>query len=205
MLEKNIENREIIWVDMDETLCYTVRDLLEHHKLTIWEIIAKEEHITDYYLHNIPGISIKNQEEAVQLFREVFYKDMDKYEINPIPGAKEKLLDFKNKWFELDIVTARDSHLFWEYTDIWLKKHYPEIFNQIHHANHFWEFWKAIPKSELCKQNWIKIMIEDNLDYAMELARWGIKTFLLHKPWNYKRDEKHELLKRVEHWWEVEI
>jgi hypothetical protein len=43
-------------------------------------------------------------------------------------------------------------------------------------------------------------MIEDNLDYALELTRNGIKTYLLHKPWNYKRDEKHELLKRVEHW-----
>lgn len=204
MLEKNGENREKIWVDLDETLCYTVRDLLEHHKITIWDIIAREEHITDYYIYKIPWINI-SFEEAVQMFREVFYKDFDKFELNPIEWAKERLELFSQKWHTLDIVTARDSHLFWEYTNKWLDIHFPNLFSQVHHANHFWQFWNSIPKSELCKQNWIYTMIEDNPDYAMELARNWIKTYLLQKAWNYHKRDKHENLIRVEHWWEIEI
>lgn len=190
-----------IWVDLDETLCYTIRHLLEHHKLTIWNIILEEKHISDYYIYKIPGISLKNQEEAVEIFRKALYNDFEKFEINPIEWAKEKLEEFKNKWLDLEIVTARDGHLFWEYTDFWLKKHFPEIFWKIHHANHFWKFLKAIPKSELCKENWIKIMIEDNMDYALELAQNWIKTFLLEKAWNYKRVENHRNIIKVE-WWE---
>ena len=29
-------------------------------------------------------------------------------------------------------------------------------------------------------------MVEDNLDYAIDLANAGIKTYLLDKPWNQK-------------------
>ena len=29
-------------------------------------------------------------------------------------------------------------------------------------------------------------MVEDNLDYAIDLANAGIKTYLLNKPWNQK-------------------
>lgn len=205
MLEKNGENREIIWIDLDETLCYTVREVLEHHKLTIWDIIAREEHITDYYLNNVPWINVENQETAVHLFREVYFKDLESLDISPIYEAHDKIKEIQLKWYDTHIVTARDSTILGEYTKSWLDKHFPEMFEQIHHANHMWAFGNAIPKSKLCKQNWISIMIEDNLDYALELTRNGIKTYLLHKPWNYKRDEKHELLKRVEHWWEIEI
>lgn len=204
MNKLNCSYKPKIWVDLDETLCYTVNELLNKFPITIDWILAREEHITDYYLYKIPWISIK-EEEAIELFREIMYKDFDKHEINPIFWAKEKLETWKKSWFELDIVTARDSHLFWEYTNKWLEKHFPGIFSQIHFANHFWIHGKWIPKSELCRQNWISVMIEDNHDYAMETARAGIKTFLLSKPWNFHKKEKHENLIKVEHWWKIEI
>ncbi|MDD4151537.1 MAG: HAD hydrolase-like protein [Candidatus Gracilibacteria bacterium] len=201
-MNKIIENINSlkIGVDLDETLCYTIRHLLEYHKLTIGNILLEEKHISDYYIYKIPGISLKTQEEAVKIFREIYYNDFEKFEINPIEGAKEKLEELKNKGLNLNIVTARDGHLFGEYTDLWLKKYFPEIFSKIHHANNSGKFGKVIPKSELCKENGIEIMIEDNMDYALELAYNGIKTFLLEKAWNYKRPENHRNIIKVEGW-----
>lgn len=46
-------------------------------------------------------------------------------------------------------------------------------------------------------------MVEDNMDYAFELAQNGIKTFLLEKPWNKGRKEEHKNLIRVKNWNEI--
>ncbi|MEI6672644.1 MAG: hypothetical protein WCL02_04905 [bacterium] len=32
-------------------------------------------------------------------------------------------------------------------------------------------------------------MVEDNLDYAIDLANAGVKTYLLDKPWNQKYEK----------------
>lgn len=204
MNKLNFSSPKRIWVDLDETLCHTVKFLLEHQKITIWWFLAKEDDLDDYYLFRIPWISIQ-ENEAIELFREIYRKDFENLLISPVLQADTKLKEFKNKWFENHIVTARDWTLFKDYTQNWIKKHFPDLISQIHFANHFWVHGKWIPKSEICKENWISIMIEDNHDYAMELARAEIKTFLLSKPWNFHKNENHENLVKVEHWWEIEI
>jgi len=56
-----------------------------------------------------------------------------------------------------------------EYTQKWVEKHYPSIFENILFANHKFTS-KDITKSELCKQHNIEMMVEDNFDYALDLA-----------------------------------
>jgi len=46
-------------------------------------------------------------------------------------------------------------------------------------------------------------MIEDNLDFALELAENGIKSYVLEQPWNRARTEQHEKIKRVINWQEI--
>jgi hypothetical protein len=46
-------------------------------------------------------------------------------------------------------------------------------------------------------------MIEDNLDFALELAENGIKSYVLEQPWNRTRTEQHEKVKRVANWQEI--
>lgn len=202
MLKKIGENREIIWIDLDETIWYTVKKVLEDNKIKVWNTLIKEKDVVNYYLHKIKWINI-NQEEAIEIFRNVYRNDFDKLLLEPVDWAKEKMKNFLDKWYENHIVTARDWNLFSDYTEKWVDKYYKNLINKIHFANHFWN--NEIPKSELCKKNWISKMIEDNLDYWLELARNWIQTYILHKPWNYRRKDKHELLKRVEDWSEIEI
>lgn len=47
-------------------------------------------------------------------------------------------------------------------------------------------------------------MIEDNLDFSLELAHNGIASLLLEKPWNKQRTEEHPLITRVRDWKEIE-
>ena len=41
-----------------------------------------------------------------------------------------------------------------------------------------------VPKFQLCKQAGIQLMVEDNLEFSVELSENGIPCFLLNKPRN---------------------
>ena len=91
--------------------------------------------------------------------------------------------------------------IFWEYTDLWVKTHFPDIFEDIIFADYFHE--KHREKSEICIDEWIEIMIEDNYDYAIDLAKAWIVTYLLEKPWNNHHEEYHDNIIRVKSWEEI--
>ncbi len=46
-------------------------------------------------------------------------------------------------------------------------------------------------------------MIEDNLDFALELAENDIKSYVLTRPWNQHRAEHHDNIKKVNNWQEI--
>ncbi|MEI7558108.1 MAG: hypothetical protein WCJ45_04755 [bacterium] len=76
-----------------------------------------------------------------------------------------------------------------------MNEHFAGLRDEIVFANHFSAQEKN--KSELCKEHGINIMIEDNADYAKELADTGIKVYLLDKPWNkrYKNGIDSNIIK----------
>lgn len=49
-------------------------------------------------------------------------------------------------------------------------------------------------------------MIEDNLEYAMELANAGIKVYLLDRPWNQDYDPQiHKNIIKVKGWKDIDL
>ncbi len=192
---------KIIWIDLDEVLAELVDYCLYYHDYKIcWKSINKEI-IKDYYIHHMVEYDI-TLDEAINWFRKPMFDDVN-LKIKPVLWAIEVLKKFKNNWYMLKIVTARVSELFWEYTQKWIEKHYPNIFEEIIYADHFTK--NDVTKSELCKKHWISFMVEDNFDYALELAQNWITTYLIEKPWNKHIDIQHENIKRVTSWEEISI
>ncbi len=190
-----------IWIDLDEVLAETVDYCLYYKSYKIaWKHIDKEK-ITNYYIHHMVEYDIE-EKEAIDWFRSAIMSDKN-LEIKPVYWAIEWLKKLKNKWYSLKIVTARASDLFWKYTERWLEKHYPDLFDEIIYANHFTSENKS--KSELCKENNISFMVEDNFDYALDLAENWIKTYLLEKPWNRSIMDKHKNIIKVKSWEEINI
>lgn len=142
----------------------------------------------------------------MKYFHQVYLNDSD-LKIKVVSGAKEKIQELKDKWYTLKIVSARPEDVE-IYSKSWLEKHFKDIFHSIHFANHFnytWSEKKKRTKSEICKELWIKIMVEDIFDYALDLAENWIYTFLLEKPWNKHITLEHENIKRIKHWSEINI
>lgn len=192
---------KIIGVDLDEVLAETVDYCLFYNKNKIcWKTVNKED-IKKYYIHHMVEYDI-SKEEAIEWFRNPMIDDIN-LEIKPVIWAIDWLKQLKNKWFILKIVTARVWDLFWEYTQKWIEKYYPDLFDDIIYANHFTKEDKT--KSELCKENDIFVMVEDNFDYALELAENGIKTYLLEKPWNKDIFKNHKNIIKVKSWQEINI
>lgn len=176
---------KIIGIDLDEVLSETVDGVLKFHNYQINGIPAHKEDISDYYIFNIQKYNL-NKEDAITYFR-VFLDEAQKSEdIFPVPWAKEWLERLKNNWWKIIIVTARRTEI-QEFTIHRLNEHFLWLWDEILFANHFSA--NEVTKSELCKQHGIHIMVEDNLDYAIDLANAGVKTYLLDKPWNQKYEK----------------
>jgi len=191
---------KIIWIDLDEVLAETIDFSLLFHDYKIAGNSLFREDIIDYYIYNIEKFWI-SKEQAIDWFRLPLLAD-NKLEVNPVLWALEKLIFHKNNWYSFKIVTARQSEILWEYTHNWVQKHYPNIFENILFANH--KFTKNdVTKSELCKLHNIEMMVEDNFEYALDLAENGIYTFLIEKPWNKHFQIYHPNLKRVSSWGEI--
>lgn len=170
---------KILWVDLDEVLAETIDEVLKYHNYSINNMSITKNDISDYYLSNINKYNI-NRQQAINFFSEILTTSA-RENILPVQWAKEKLETLHKQWWKINIVTARREEIA-DYTHKWLDKYYPNLIDNILFANHFSD--KEVPKSNLCLQKGIDYMIEDNLDFALELAQFGIKVYLLDKPWN---------------------
>lgn len=196
---------KIIWIDLDEVLSETIDQILEDNNFFLWNTRVKREDILDYYIYRNKNIDL-SLEEAVKLFHWVYIND-EGLKIKVVDWSYDKIKEFKNKGYILKIVTWRPEDIE-NYTKNWINKYFKDTFHSVHFANHFnysWNEKKIRVKSEICNELWISTMIEDNFDYALELAQNWIYTFLLEKPWNKHITIEHPNIKKVKFWEEIII
>ena len=192
---------KILWVDLDEVLAETIDEVLKYHNYNINNMSITKNDISDYYLSNISKYNIDRQ-QAIDFFSEILTSSA-RENIIPVQWAREKLEIFHKQWWEINVVTARREEIS-DYTQKWLEKYYPNLIDNILFANHYSD--KEVPKSTLCLQKWIGHMIEDNLDFALELAQFGIKVYLLDKPWNRHYNPLiHLWITKIYSWSEIKL
>ena len=188
---------KIIWVDLDEVLAETVDFCLKFNDYKIWNKSLKREDIIDYYIHQIKWFDIDLQ-WAIDWFNIPIANDIEKLEIQPVKWAVTRLLELKNDWNEIIIITARNEQKLADYTYKWLEKYYKWLIDEVIFTDHFTDRHRH--KWEVCRELWINSMIEDNFDYALDIAKNWIETYLLEKPWNKFKQQKHKNLKRIQKW-----
>jgi hypothetical protein len=178
-----------IWVDCDEVLSETIDELLKRSPLK--EKWIKKTDITSYNLHEVEKIWI-TLEEAVSLFF-WFFESQDYYKTQPVSWAYEKLYEWRQAWHKLFVVTARKKpHE--DQTRKRVEAHFPWIFSDY---LFMWQYTEnEIPKSQLCKDKWIQVLIDDSVTNIYDMNSVWMPWFLLDKPRNqWVKDS--ELLHRV--------
>ncbi len=193
---------KIIAVDLDEVLAETFRALLKKKKWKFAGTKISYDDAVSYNLREIPKLSI-SKKSSVRVYLWFLLWAWLWTKINPVVWAKTKLKEFKKKWYKFHVVTARHFLLRFA-TGIWLYKNYKYIFDSVVFANFFTRF--STKKSEICKKLWASVIIEDNLENAIDCAGAGIKVYLLDKPWNQQYDKKiHKWIIKVKAWWDIKI
>lgn len=178
-----------IWVDCDEVLSETIDELLKRSPLK--DTWIQRSDITSYDLYEIEELWM-NMEYVNQIFYDFF--ESEEYPLSqPVFGAYEKLYEWKQQWHNLFVVTWRPKP-YEEITRKWVESHFPGIFWWYLFMNQHTE--NEIPKSVLCKQNWIELLIDDAAQHIIDMNSIWMPWFLLDKPWN-QWIEDTELLHRV--------
>jgi hypothetical protein len=178
-----------IWVDCDEVLSETMDELLKRSPLK--EKWIKKTDITSYDIYEVKKIWM-TLEEAINLFF-WFFESPEYYLAQPVSWAYEKLYERKQAWHTLFVVTARKKpHE--EQTRKRVEAHFPWIFSDYLFMGQYTE--NEIPKSQLCKDKWIQLLIDDNTFNIYDMNWVWIPWFLLDKPRN-QWVEDSELLHRV--------
>jgi len=199
------QGKETIFLDLDETLAKTIEDWVypivnsiywtnftfdttNNYRDVFWDSIQK----------NWTPITIQ---EKIKIFKDAITQDLWNNQIGTVAWSVQKVLEL-SKWYNLKILTARHPDLI-NYTTLWTQNKFSWAIKEILFSNcyHWWETTKL----DICNSKWVKIMIEDDIDYTLELAKWWIKVFLLKKPWNRERKEKHRNIVKVNWWEEIQI
>jgi phosphoglycolate phosphatase-like HAD superfamily hydrolase len=156
--------QKIIGVDCDEVLSDTMGQILQL-PFFVSKGIQRQD-ITNYEMWAIPIFRL-SLEESTQFFWKLFNSDAF-WEIQPLAGAREKLQERKSQGHKLIVVTGRPL-AFKERTKQRVHQHFPDIFDDFLFSSH--NTANEVPKSELCKQAGIQLVVEDNLDFVADLSQ----------------------------------
>ena len=157
---------------------FTINDLTTYHFLKIFQKPEKEfrTDMNDFY--------------QSPLFRD----------LPLIRGAKRGIRHLSQNNL-LVVVTSRPDHTS-PVTLNSLRKHFPNIFSEVHFTSQYGGNGRHEKKSDYCANHRYSVIIEDVAEYANECAEKEIKAFLLTRPWNEK-EPLHENVIRVGDWPEL--
>lgn len=185
-----------VGVDLDEVLSESFRFILSRleTKLSIfWEYDA----ITHHDFDEMAGFPL-GKEAAISFFRKELLDPSHLNEVFPVAGSLENLAILARS-HRLTCITARNP-LLRDTTLEWLGKHFPGVFT---HVELLGTHSTGITKGQACEALKVDIMIDDNMDYAVNVLTKNIPCVLLEKPWNRDRKESHPLLYRASDWNEI--
>ncbi len=182
-------------MDLDEVLVDFIRPFITFYNRRYGTKLTREIFLS-FNLSQIIG----HKRELVDVRVDEFYNSEVFQTLNPVEGAKE-VLEFLSEKYELFIITSRPAHIK-EKTAKWLERHFEKVFKHIHFSANEYIGVTGKTKAEICKNLRIDLLIEDNLGYAMEAAKSGIKVLMFDTPWN-QTDSLHPNITRVSSWKEV--
>jgi uncharacterized HAD superfamily protein len=179
-----------VGVDIDDVVVDFMGGFLEFCNLKLNKSLCLDDW-GSYFLYDVYGVSKQKELEIVEEFH-----NSDRFEkLGLIGGAKEGV-GVLQKNHKLILITSRKP-IFKEMTREFIKKHFGEGCFEIFHSINPDEV-KDMKKSDICVNENVDLLIEDNQGYALEVAQQGITVLLLDKPWN--KNVEHENIRRVEDW-----
>jgi len=185
-----------IGVDLDDVLADTMGPLIRFHNDTYGTKLQREHFLSPRWWEVWGGTRDQSVNKFFEFTETLHFKDLQ-----PLEEAIEAI-DELSKKHELIVITSRQTEFITE-TKRWIKAHFPGKFRDIFVTNHaHWaKTGTSMTKLEVCQKENVDVLIEDNLEYAVECAIENTKVLLLDAPWNQGKLPKN--VHRVFSWKEV--
>jgi uncharacterized HAD superfamily protein len=181
-----------IGIDLDDVVFEFARELLIEYNFHHGTYFTFED-IFSYYFSDV----FKTSGENIVEFMKKYFGEEKVRNLPLCELAKESIFSLAEK-HDIYFITSR---VYKEGTKESLDLHFSNIpFNLIFSSNPY-AGTSGQTKGALCLENGIDFMIEDSKEHGEECASKGIKTLLIHKPWNIQAN--HENLIRVNNWREI--
>ncbi|KAI8353997.1 hypothetical protein BD560DRAFT_408129 [Blakeslea trispora] len=187
------EARKVIAVDLDQTLAHTLESLVKWHNDTY----CTNYSVADFNTYDYWKVWGGTREESCMKVRE-FYESEHFEQIEPIRDfALEALKMLKRRNFTLVIITSRQQFIASK-TKKFVDKHYPGIFESIYFCNLDLSSAEQLeyiskPKSLICQEIGVDVLIDDSLDHALECSSLGINILLYDRKGQYRWNHEERL------------
>ena len=184
----------LIGVDIDDVLADTMGALCAFHNERYGTSLEKGDFHSLHFERIWGGTEQGADEKILEFLSSSYFKGMQ-----PMPGSREITRRLSGS-HDLFLATARRKELV-KTTLYWVGSNYPGTFQQINFTNE-WHRYDGVPvirKSDICMDFGVDILIEDNLETALECAHNGTRALLMNQPWN-QAPELPPLVARVYDW-----
>jgi uncharacterized HAD superfamily protein len=192
-----MKHARVIGFDFDDVIVATNKAMMEWHN----RVYGTSYRLEDVYTCELDKIWSCSYEERTRRIDE-FFTSIEHSTTSAIDAAVKSLELLQDK--EVHIITARRK----EYSNITLalaERHISSLFNNFHFPNG--GEIDGIPvkrsKAEVCLECGIEVFIDDNLEYALNVASVGIPVLLLDAPWNQVAGQLPQGIERVFSWGEI--
>lgn len=185
-----------IGIDIDDTLLDFIGAYVLFYN-TRYKTNFKREDFKSYMFNETLGGTLEESVNSVKKFCNSSFVD----EMKPLPDS-QKVIQMLNKQSELFLVTSRTLDLK-EITLNQISKYFPNLFSDIlFSSNHYTKSKNTgKPKSEICLEKGISLLIDDSLIYTNECLEKNIGAILFDSPWNQNGHLKGII--RVKSWEEI--
>lgn len=180
-----------VGVDIDDVLAdfqnSFARFLNTHHGFSL-----TRDHFCTTYYSDILGCTFEQSLKYLDS-----YGDHPAFwEIQPLPGAVDGIKALTSR-HTLTVVTARPLTRKAATLDF-LDRHFGNPFQDVLFTNAI-NGKHTVSKAELCVQQGIDCLLEDNLEYALQCADREVKVLLMDAPWN-RHQELPANISRIYSW-----
>jgi 5'(3')-deoxyribonucleotidase len=185
-----------IGIDLDDVLADTMPVLVAYHNDMYGTTLTKDD-VWSYRLWDVVGVS---QEETLKRIY-AFERSAKLMDIAPMPGAKRAIDSLRGK-HELSIITARDSE-FADITKHWMTRYFPDVFSEIHFANHHSPTATPRSKGDICREIGASVMIDDSFNNVLSCHNvCDDGVLLFDAPWNIN-EQLLDGMHRVSSWHDI--
>jgi len=182
-----------IGIDLDDVVFEFTREFVNFYN----ERYGKEMRFEEVNTYDFVKAFNLPLETVIDLIQDMALKGG--YEFLPVCDSAKEIIRDLAKNHEIIFVTSRVVR---KGTEESLNKLCSEIDFKLIYTSNFYAGTEGKTKGDVCCDEGIDIMIEDDKEYARELANRDVRVLLLDRPWN-KDCKEHPNIIKINNWNEV--